>query len=98
MNQVTGLEVVRRSGCDVTKDGKRIVAVLFGIAGIGRNIELGQKVYSNGRIFAPKGTLGIVVGLHMPSESGRTSNIIEVWFEGFQNTREMKLKDLQFDS
>ncbi|MDO8590615.1 MAG: hypothetical protein Q7R65_01410 [bacterium] len=98
MNQEKQLEVIRCSGCDITKDGERIVQVLFGIAGIGRKIRLGDRVYSNGRIFAPKGTLGIVVGLHMPGESGHTSNIIQVWFEGFSGTRDMKTKDLQFET
>lgn len=57
-------------------------------------VNLGQKVYSNGKFGTPNGTMGLVVGIHLPGD-GRTSNIIDVWFEGEHIPLHMKFKDLQ---
>jgi hypothetical protein len=58
-------------------------------------VHLGQRVYSNGRFGPPAGTIGIVAGIDIPGENGRSTNIIEVWFEGEQSPLHMKTKDLQ---
>jgi hypothetical protein len=58
-------------------------------------VHLGQKVYANGRFGPADGTLGIVVGIDIPGENGRSTDIIEVWFEGEQSPLHMKTKDLQ---
>jgi len=58
-------------------------------------VHLCQRVYSNGRFGPPAGTMGIVAGIDIPGENSRSTNIIEVWFEGEQSPLHMKTKDLQ---
>lgn len=83
----------RKNSFDLTKeDGGRIISATYS----GREIKVGQKVYSNGRILVPDGTMGIVVGILEPGD-GLTSNIFAVWFEGETNTTLMKTKDLRFE-
>ncbi|MBI5150952.1 MAG: hypothetical protein HZA34_00040 [Candidatus Pacebacteria bacterium] len=76
----------------VKNDGGQIVSAVYS----GKEIKLGQKVYSNGRIFVPAGTIGIVVEIHEPGD-GLTSNIFDVWFEGEPSATLMKTKDLRFE-
>lgn len=76
----------------IKNDGGQIVSATYS----GREIKLGQKVRSNGRILVPNGTVGIVVRIHEPGD-GLTSNIFEVWFEGEPSATLMKTKDLNFD-
>ncbi len=57
--------------------------------------HLGQKVFSNGRFAATKGTMGIVVDLKMPYENGKTGDVIVVWFENHQAAKHMKFHDLE---
>ncbi len=59
-------------------------------------VKLGQRVYSNGRFWAPKGTLGIVVGIGVPFENALTTDIIVVHFEGDYCPVHMKFRDLDF--
>ncbi len=61
----------------------------------GREIRLGQRVYANGRFGAEDGTLGLVTNLATPFSGCRTSDIIDVWFEGFDSAISMKAKDLR---
>ena len=83
----------RKNSFDLTKnDGGHIISAVFS----GREIKLGQKVHSNGRIFVPDGTMGIVVEIHEPG-GDLTSNIFDVWFEGEPGPSLMKTKDLRFD-
>lgn len=83
----------RKNSFDLTKDdGGRIISAEHS----GREVKLGQKVFSNGRIFVPDGTIGIVVKIHEPGD-GLTSNIFDVWFEGSLDSSLMKTKDLRFD-
>lgn len=58
-------------------------------------IKLGQRVYSNGRIWYPAGTLGLVVNIRLPFERGRSYDILDVFFEGDSTSAHMKFKDLQ---
>lgn len=83
----------RKNSFDLTKeDGGRIISAVYS----GREVKLGQKVCSNGRIFVPDGTMGIVVCIREPGD-GLTSNIFEVWFEGEPSATLMKTKDLRFE-
>ena len=80
-------------GADVEFDGELIVAVDFNqIAGL--RYELGQIVYSNGRLWTPYGNLGIITKLQEPFSAGHTANVIGVWFEGARQVLWMKPKDL----
>lgn len=83
----------RKNSFDLTKnDGGRIISAIYS----GREIKLGQKVCSNGRILVADCTVGIVIGIHEPG-GDLTSNIFEVWFEGEPSAVLMKTKDLKFD-
>lgn len=83
----------RKNSFDLTKeDSGRIISAEHS----GREVKLGQKVFSNGRIFVPDGTIGIVVKIHEPGD-GLTSNIFDVWFEGSLDSFLMKMKDFWFD-
>lgn len=87
----------RKNGFEITKDyGDRIISVVCGINGFGREVKLGQRVYSNGRILVPEGVLGIIVKINEPDCEGRTTNIFDVWFEDHDHTTSMKIKDLKF--
>lgn len=59
-----------------------------------KEIKLGQRVYSNGAFATPAGTMGLVVGIEFPHQWGRSSNIIRVWFEGYDMPDNMKFKEL----
>lgn len=76
----------------VKNDGGQIVSAVYS----GREIKLGQKIVSNGRIFVSDGTVGIVVRIHEPGD-GLTSNIFEIWFEGQHGSSMMKTKDIRFE-
>lgn len=56
-------------------------------------VNLGQKVFSNGRFGVPDDIMGLVVKINLPGD-GRSSDIIDVWFEGEHNPLHMKFKDL----
>lgn len=78
----------------VEKDnGGRIVSAQID----GRKVNLGQKVFSNGRMSIPNGTVGIIVEINEPYTDGRTSNILEVWFEGYREPYSMKTKDISWE-
>ena len=96
MSQTTKFQ---KNGFEITKDdGGRIISVIENAdCAVAREIKLGQKVYSNGRLLIPDGIFGIVVGLHEPYHNSRTTNIFEVWFEGDSHTTFMKTKDLMFE-
>lgn len=81
-------------GMDITKKLGRIVSVKSN----DREVKIGQRVFSNGRYpeFAKEGVSGIVVKLHEPHTDGRTTDVINVWFEGNSRDNAMKFKDLQF--
>lgn len=93
--------IERRGGITLKKfkdhDGVgKIVAVKNGPrVTSGQLVVLGQKVFANGRYGAPNGTMGIVIGLNLPYEDDRTSDILVVWFEGFEHEHHMKFKDLE---
>ena len=74
-----------------SSQGGRIIA----IKQILREIKLGQRVYSNGNFAASTGTLGLVVAITPPFKNGRTTDIIQVWFEGDSSPSDMKFTDLR---
>ncbi len=86
-------EEVEINGHKVTrlKDGINIKCEING----SKPITLGQRVYSNGRFGPPAGTIGIVIGIHLPGHDGYSTNVFEVWFEGERGPLDMKTKDLQ---
>lgn len=57
-------------------------------------VKLGQRVCSNGRFGALKGTLGIIVEIKVPRENGRTTDVIVVRFEGARSPTHMKFHEL----
>ncbi len=71
--------------------------LLVAVSNCGRRIELGQLVVSNGRFSVPRGRRGIVIRINLLYEKGRTSDILEVHFEGDHYPSIMKLKDLEFE-
>lgn len=71
------------------------ICTQYRINGGAKKVDLGQRVYSNGRFGPPDGKMGIVIGIHLPGENGHTMDIIQVWFEGEQMSLSMKYKDLQ---
>ena len=73
-----------------TKNGE-IVGVVYGDA----KIMIGQIVVSNGRIFHPRGTKGVVKKIHRPHTEWLTSDIFEVLFKNEKSTSFMKFKDLE---
>ena len=56
--------------------------------------ERGQVVIANGKFGAKEGTRGIVIKIHRPYANGKTSNVIEVHFEGHRFSHHMKFHDL----
>lgn len=59
----------------------------------GWTVWVGAVVTSNGRIFAPKGTNGKVVGIADPE--GQSNDLIMVVFPGDTVPHRMKFKDLE---
>lgn len=71
----------------------RIIAVTYG----NRRIEVRDRVIANGRMFVEAGRLGSVTAIHLPHREGRTSDIIDVLFDGSGEEpipAHMKFKDL----
>lgn len=62
----------------------------------GRTIRLGQRVTSNGAHGIPKGRRGIVVGLCRPGLNNRTSNVIDVIWDGATFSIGVKFKELMW--
>lgn len=93
VENIDGIQIIKRD-----KESWEILGVSFnGGVTVWR---LGQRVHANGRIFVPKGTLGIITMIHQPfSDRGRegphTNNILKVYFEGQTNALDMKPKDLE---
>lgn len=81
-----GVEVVERSG--------ELVTAISYNSDWGPRYELGQVVYSNGRLWFARGHMGIVTALREPGTPGFTNNLIGVWFVGAQQVSWMKPKDL----
>jgi hypothetical protein len=81
-------------GMDITKKLDRIISIKKG----DREVKIGQRVVSNGRYpeFAKEGVSGIVTKLDEPHTDGRTTDVINVWFEGNAYPHYMKFRDLQF--
>ncbi len=77
-------------GSVLEAEGKNIKAI---ISLWGRMIEVGQRVISNGRVY-PDGLGGMVVKIHQPYEGGKTSDVIEVLFDGDDYPISLKFKDL----
>ncbi len=75
----------------------QIVAV--SIAGVTPRyrIGLGQLVFANGRYLVENGRLGIVVKIFLSFEEGRTTDILDVHFEGLRNACRIKFKDLDLE-
>jgi hypothetical protein len=46
--------------------------------------------------FTPPTRMGIVIGFCEPFTNGRTTNVVDVWFEGGSHLFTMKFGDLQF--
>jgi|SRR3989338_3282272 len=67
----------------------------YGPTGLGLMVRIGQKVFANGRIHFPKGTMGLVVKIYLPFTDGKTTDILRVWFEGNDKPTSMKFKDLE---
>ena len=63
--------------------------------GFGPTINVGQKVISNGRFGASRGTKGIVKKIDEPFSKGRTDDIICVLFNSHNFPNNMKFKDLE---
>lgn len=85
MVEINGMAVRRNIGG---------IATRFEANGGSLAVNLGQRVYANGHFGPPDGTLGIVIGINLPGD-GRTTNCIDVWFEGECQVLHMKFKDLQ---
>lgn len=81
-------------GMDITKKLDRIILIRSG----DHEVKIGQRVVSNGRYpeFAKEGVSGIVTKLDEPHTDGRTTDVINVWFEGNAYPHYMKFRDLQF--
>lgn len=58
-------------------------------------IWLGKTVTSNGRLDIPKGTPGMVIGLHEPISQGEIITVAEVMFEGRPNPSDIGFKDIE---
>ena len=74
--------------------GEWIISITFN-GGNGPHYELGQVVYSNGRLWVRQGTLGIVTQIKEPGSHGHSSNVIGIQFVGVKDVLWMKTKDLQ---
>ena len=86
----------------VEKDsGGKIVAIQTSEINFESRIELGDMVVSNGRIFVPAGTKGIVVGFGEQFIGSRTNNVIDVVWENSSYPEcpdSMKYKDLDIEA
>lgn len=88
------METVKTSGYILEKEGERFISISNGVC----KIKLGDTVISNGRIFAPKGTKGIVVEIDLPFVVHRTVDVIAVEWESEPGCSSfMKFKDLNFE-
>ena len=63
------------------------------ISPMGKKIEVGQRVISNGRFYS-YGLSGIVMNISPPYIDDRTSDVIEVLFDGEEIPVLVKFKDL----
>lgn len=61
----------------------------------GRTWRLGEKVYARGVIFAEAGTMGLIINIARPHHEDRTTNVLDVFFEGQTGISKMKPRDLQ---
>lgn len=69
----------------------KVVAVIEN----GHRYAIGQRVFSNGRIFVPAGTGGTIVDILEPEIEHRTTNVFVVEFDGYRYPFEMKTKDFE---
>lgn len=88
---VTQSERFEQNGFFFEHQYSMLISATYGL----RTIRLGQIVVSNGRIFHPRGTKGVVKKIHRPHTEGLTSDIFEVLFKNEKSTSFMKFKDLE---
>jgi len=60
----------------------RPTAQIFQVCYFGQAISLGQEVRASMGCSLPQATRGVVVKIHRPHENGRTSDVIDVIWEG----------------
>lgn len=71
------------------------MGVIIAVRSNSQRIEVGQRVYSNGRMFRPEGCGGTVVGIVEPYTHGRSSDILLVRWDGSDaHCLSAKFKDL----
>lgn len=87
VEDIEGTQIIR-----LDERSELIIGVMFNSDHV---YQPGQLVRASGSIFIPKGTLGMIVKIHRPSTGGRTSDILEVHFEGGRYSYLMKAKDLE---
>lgn len=85
--------IERKYGFTMEKNEQGVIIKITG--SLDQSVKVGDNVVSNGRIFVPRGTPGVVKKIHPVFEGGRTTDVIEILFEGEESTYMMKFKDME---
>ncbi|HLD86382.1 MAG TPA: hypothetical protein VJA28_02905 [Patescibacteria group bacterium] len=93
---MNNIETQKRSGFTLSIDPhtKSVVSVTDHSKKF--SVGIGQLVRASGKRGASKGTTGTVTCIHLPFSGQRTTNILDVKFEGAQTSKPLKFEDLLF--